>query len=517
MNAKASCAKSMCSYECKPGWVDLADGGKIIDGGTTCDCHSTATATDPDVPNLTFTDTNCDGINGTIADAIFVDAVGGSDSNPGTIKMPVQTIGKGLTLASASSPLKDVYVSMGTYTESVTLVAGLGIYGGYDAASNWSRAITNVTTIQSPTSTAVLGSTLDAPVKLQLLTIVSSDALSSSESSYGVLIDSSTAGVTVTLEACNVTAGNGNSGTAGASGGTGAAGGTGVTGDSSGTEASGGSSSCSNTGGAGGASVSGSTDGLPGKNGKGPSPGAGGSGGMSPGSCGGSGAGSTPSNDTIGGAGTNGANGTASGVVGTFSGGLFVPGNGGDGKAGTDGSGGGGGGSGAGDSDVCCCIPPCCDQTSGGGGGGGGGGCKGATGKGGTGGGGSFAVAAIKSAMDIEGCALSTASGGDGGPGGNGGNGGNGGFGGPGGGHSGDAGDGAQGAQGGAGGASGAGAGGNGGPSICIAYSSGTVPTQNMNSCTPGSASSGGSGGFNSMLGTAPSGGKGPTGSVLAL
>jgi hypothetical protein len=111
MNATASCAASKCSYACTPGWVDLADGGMVVEAGTNCNCHDTATATDPDKPDTSFQDTNCDGIDGTIADAIFV-ATTGVDTNPGTIMMPVLTLKHALSLAGASSPLKDVYVSM---------------------------------------------------------------------------------------------------------------------------------------------------------------------------------------------------------------------------------------------------------------------------------------------------------------------------------------------------------------------------------------------------------------------
>src|SRR6202044_3196402 len=61
MNATASCASSKCSYACTPGWVDLADGGMVVEAGTNCNYRDTATATDPDKPDTSFQDTNCDG------------------------------------------------------------------------------------------------------------------------------------------------------------------------------------------------------------------------------------------------------------------------------------------------------------------------------------------------------------------------------------------------------------------------------------------------------------------------
>jgi hypothetical protein len=521
-NATAACATSACSWTCVSPYVD-ADGdlnvakGMMSDG---CECKSTATASMPDVPNLSFMDTNCDGINGTVADAIFVAAASGNDSNPGTIAKPVATIAKGLTLATLASPFKSLYVAKGTYTESVTLQSGVGIYGGYDDSNKWSRALTNTTVIESPTATGMAGSNLNASLELQLLTIRSSDALAGGASSYGVLVANSAGGATVTLTSCSVTAGKGRAGTAGNSGVAGASGIQGGTGDTSGSQAGGGMSMCGATGGFGGASVTGAANGNPGGMGTttpgGGTGGSAGGGGTNPGSCGGNSGSQAPSNNTPGGPGQGGNNGALPGEPGSFTAGLYVPGPGGSGTAGTNGGGGGGGGSGSGDSSVCLAFPPCCDQKSGGGGGGGGGGCGGTAGQGGTGGGGSFAIAAIQSAVTVNGCTLATDTGGAGG---NGGNGGAGGTGGGGGGSGAGDGPGAAGQTGGAGGPSGAGAGGYGGPSVCIAYSTGLAPTQNQNTCTAGQGGRGGTGGFSPTLGNAPGTPQadGPSGQILAL
>ena len=70
--------------------------------------------------------------------------------------------------------------------------------------------------------------------------------------------------------------------------------------------------------------------------------------------------------------------------------------------------------------------------------------------------------------------------------------------------------------MGGGGGASGAGAGGNGGPSECIAYSSGTAPTQSIDACAAGTGGTGGA--ADSARFSVPGrGSAGPTGTVLAL
>src|SRR5207248_1961245 len=52
----------------------------------------------PDLPDLAFVDSNCDGIDGTEAKAIFVSA-SGSDGNPGTKAAPVREISTAMSLA----------------------------------------------------------------------------------------------------------------------------------------------------------------------------------------------------------------------------------------------------------------------------------------------------------------------------------------------------------------------------------------------------------------------------------
>ncbi len=84
-----------------------------------------------DTPDMAFEDTNCDGVDGDLAKAVFV-APTGSDSNSGTLASPKKTINAAIIVATAAS--KDVYVGGGTYPESLGLVSGVSIYGGYVAA-----------------------------------------------------------------------------------------------------------------------------------------------------------------------------------------------------------------------------------------------------------------------------------------------------------------------------------------------------------------------------------------------
>ncbi|HEX4627805.1 MAG TPA: MXAN_6577-like cysteine-rich protein, partial [Gemmatimonadales bacterium] len=96
-NATATCSASQCSYACNMGWQGPDGGveGGMAEGGTpvVCNCHDTATPQNPDKPDLAFVDENCDGIDGTIADAIFV-STHGNNTNPGTMSQPVATITK---------------------------------------------------------------------------------------------------------------------------------------------------------------------------------------------------------------------------------------------------------------------------------------------------------------------------------------------------------------------------------------------------------------------------------------
>src|ERR1051325_9473450 len=64
-----------------------------------------------DVPDPYFQDTDGDAIDGQASHAVFVSALGGVDSNPGTMAQPVQTIAAGI--AKALTLGKDVYVSKG--------------------------------------------------------------------------------------------------------------------------------------------------------------------------------------------------------------------------------------------------------------------------------------------------------------------------------------------------------------------------------------------------------------------
>jgi len=492
-----------------------------------------------DKPDLNLKDDNCDGIDGTEANAIFVDIFTGNNSNPGTKSSPKQTIQAGIDAAAAGGK-SDVYISKGTYsTTTVILASGVSLYGGYDAAMGWKRSLSNLTRISSTATTAIAsppGNPRLNAIEIQLLTITARGTTTLGASSYGIRIAN---GVGLTVRGCDITAGDAGGGSGGSKGSTGAKGGdggnaVGATGGAAGT------SSCGVPGGngaTGSAGVGSGNSGSPGTSVTlGGGAGAGGAGGGS-GSCdttSSSSAGSAPTSTagppygpfpgSPGGPGQNGSAGSALGALDTS--GLYTPATGGNGlSSGYPGGGGGGGGSGGGTASGTNGTCTNCDSLAGGGGGGGGaGGCGGGVGAGGQGGGGSFAISASGTPVTVEDTSLATGFGGNGGNGGDGGDGGlQGGGGNPGAGESrggccvcpcfggccicGDArqaGDGAAGRQGGAGGRGGAGAGGPGGPSICVFYR-GTPSTLTRTTCTNGGAGSVGTGGTNGQF-RAPSG-----------
>ncbi len=439
-----------------------------------------------DEPDDAFIDSNGDGIDGTISQAVFVSPLG-VDSSPGTLAQPVQSIAAGISKAISQSK-RQVYVAGGNYTfTNLALANGISIYGGYNAG-DWSRANTNITRFIASTATAVLASNVTNSTTLDHLSIISGSATNSGASSYGILAMNSPG---LIVRQCTIQAGNSGSGLGGSAGIAGTNGGNGVIGEP-GCESSaalfcahcsqpqggtGGFSACGKTGGRGGNAGNGPDAGLTGGTGGGGT--LGGSGGLS-------------SGDGVGGSGglngTNGVDGAAA-SPGDYGGGGYIATSGGNGTDGTSGNGGGGGGGGGGGTVGC-------DSYGSSGGGGGGGGCGGTGAGGGQFGGGSFAIYLFTSDARIEFCTLVTGNGGSGGSGGTGGAAGVHGLGGNGGPYGGssqdDGGNGAGGGNGGDGGRGGHGGGGSGGPSIGIVRAGGSNPQLGSLTYTLGSGGSGG-------------------------
>ena len=452
-----------------------------------------------------YIDNNCDGVDGLLSDAVFVATTGKNEDLCGlTAAMPCLTISYGQQVALTVNR-HNVYVQVGSYGETVKMLGGVNIVGGfgtdwvhkartvnevhitgsyyYDSIANRSEYI-SVFAHEFTTQSTLVDLFVDGP-----------DATSgpAGRSSYAIHLSNGN----LKLDKVTVTAGPGATGTSGANG-TNAANinvTTAMNGKVGGNAVNLGGCCDDSTRVAGGNGGTNSCDGVDKSGGKG------GSGGKTDDGCGcccfgenatggdaganavsggfyvsgvaysyGGSAGSTCGHgwNAYLGYVDNGDGGTG-GAKGAVASGYWTAKSGVDGIVGSHGTGGGGGGGGGGcDTDL--------DDLGAGGGGGGAGGCAAKTsGKQGTGGGGSFGVFAYsttldKSTLTLVNCKITRGNGGTGGKGGNGGRGQGGGAGNTGGTNvSGTANVyGGNGNNGGHGGHSGAGGGGAGGASVGV-------------------------------------------------
>ncbi|MFY0583695.1 hypothetical protein ACN28S_63760 [Cystobacter fuscus] len=128
----------------------------------------------PDEPDDTFVDANCDGIDGTEKEAIFVDALTGQDErlNAGGKRTPYRTLGAALAQAVQSG--KSIYLAQGDYTEQeVLLDRPVSLYGGYSGMDgNWARGPQYTTRITvGGIGLTVMNLGQDAGVTLDRLTV----------------------------------------------------------------------------------------------------------------------------------------------------------------------------------------------------------------------------------------------------------------------------------------------------------------------------------------------------------
>ena len=499
-----------CYCEVGPctGSVNTTCGGAVVDGD--CDDENPNLSPDElDDPDANYLDTNCDLIDGDVADAIFLDPVAGNDANNGTDPLaPKRTLASAYTSAD-NRGLRWILISDGTLSFTSggdDFREGIGLAGGYDAGGGWDRSAASLPQINVPSAGKQLTNWTN-PTEWQQVKIVAPANTGTGGSSIALRL-SNTSGLS--LLDCQIEAGNAGAGSNGSAGSRGANGGNGVDGQDGCEDSSFLCGSCANPqGGAGGAGCSSlgdggeggnsgngggaGVDGIDGEDGPAPAPGGGNGGnrGTSNGDPGDSG--------FDGNNGSAGNNGNAGGALGTFSAGSgYSVANGATGGPGQHAAGGGGGGGGAGGGWTTLN----CDTRGGSGGGGGGGGCGGGGATGGSGGGASIGILLLNgSSITVDGGAVRTGSGGRGGDGATGGTGGNGGLGGTGGAAESSiineaSGPGGNGGDGGDGGRGGHGGGGGGGPTIgihCDGSSGATIAAVSFSVGAPGAggASSG--------------------------
>ena len=211
-------ATPTCGFLCKDGWFDA---NQLANDG--CECKLQPGGDAPD-----GVDQDCDGVDGVAALAVFV-AKTGSDLNPGTQTLPMRSLVAALERA-LSTGKPHVYVATGVYSEALTLLPGISLFGGYAAGFHVRDPIAYQTMIAGPSVASGVQATVrcdginggGAPTALDGLTIVGAPALSPGSPSFGVYSLGCDARFRVV--GCQVLAGHG---AAGASGGAGAGGGLG--------------------------------------------------------------------------------------------------------------------------------------------------------------------------------------------------------------------------------------------------------------------------------------------------
>ncbi|PZR15451.1 MAG: hypothetical protein DI536_08355 [Archangium gephyra] len=112
----------------------LPDAGLPDAGPADAGCVPTGAIDEPDDQQL---DVDCDGFDGDLSRAVFVDPVNGDDAAAGTRDAPRRTLASGLSLGRAQ-----LYLATGTANAGTLQVDdAVSVYGGYDA-TNWSRSAT---------------------------------------------------------------------------------------------------------------------------------------------------------------------------------------------------------------------------------------------------------------------------------------------------------------------------------------------------------------------------------------
>ena len=132
----SECRAGRCErVGCQDGWHDL-DGRD--DNGCEYECDQTG---EHDPPDAAYRDDNCDGIDGEVARAVWVAASVGVDRDGcGTADAPCKTVQRGIDVAAAATPPAPVHVATGSYAETLTLRAGVDVYGDYAVVRQIGRA-----------------------------------------------------------------------------------------------------------------------------------------------------------------------------------------------------------------------------------------------------------------------------------------------------------------------------------------------------------------------------------------
>lgn len=153
-------------------------------GGTSAGDAATIDACTPqaDEPDESFGDTDCDGIDGSLAKAVFV-APSGATTGNGTATTPYTSLAAAIVEAQRAG--KDVYACAGTYEAAgLTLTANVRIFGGYacDGSTRPARGA-NATLFKSTTPRALTVTGSTTSVLLDRFSLESSAGVAAGETS----------------------------------------------------------------------------------------------------------------------------------------------------------------------------------------------------------------------------------------------------------------------------------------------------------------------------------------------
>ena len=220
----------------------VVDEGMDLDGDGYCagapsaccpagggDCDDLAAGTHPgapDVPDPDLEDTNCDGLDGDLGDAILVHGGFGQDFFPGTLTLPKRSIQAAVDEAALQGR-SQVLVADAVYGETLELLPGIGIYGRYSFLGGWSRhgPGKHRAEVISPDAVAVRAAGIGAATTLAGLRILSADAGPADGAAVAVFADDSPG---LTLRDLALVPGDGAAGDHGGAGSDGAPGAGGV-------------------------------------------------------------------------------------------------------------------------------------------------------------------------------------------------------------------------------------------------------------------------------------------------
>ncbi|HSN99477.1 MAG TPA: hypothetical protein VLS89_14375, partial [Candidatus Nanopelagicales bacterium] len=181
-----------------------------------CGCHaydcreSLQCAEPPEIPEPT-----CDPAAGGACAGVFVSSTLGDNTNPGTRDRPVRTMTQAITLAQTGA--RRVYACAERFEESVTIPAGMQVWGGLNCGASWSYVGETMKTTIAPEAGViplrfVAGSAGARPAIVADVHAEAADAIEPSGSSIAALVG---ADVAVEILRCELVAGDGAHGAAG--------------------------------------------------------------------------------------------------------------------------------------------------------------------------------------------------------------------------------------------------------------------------------------------------------------